>query len=65
MSRTVYVNVCEQFTRCAAALPPSRPALPLLYTRRRDHAPTHCVAVSTSPPTANTQEKDNVIMICS
>ena len=54
MSRSVYIDVCEQFTRCVAALPSPRPALPLLYTRQRDRAPTHRVAVSTPP--SNTQE---------
>ena len=33
MSRTVYVDVCEQFTRCVAVLQSHRPAKSLFYTR--------------------------------
>ena len=66
MSRTVYADVCEQFTRCVAALPSPRPSLLLLYTRRRDRAPTHRVAVSTPPVHHPALKKqDHMIMFCS
>ena len=33
MSHTVYVDVCEQFSRCVAVLQSHRPAKSLFYTR--------------------------------